>query len=58
MECIDLAVELGLKPKVNCVAMKRINEEEVVKFVEFTRDKNVFVRFIEYMPFDGTPSRF
>ncbi len=39
--------------KINCVVMKGYNEDEVLDFVEFTRDKNVYVRFIEYMPFDG-----
>jgi molybdenum cofactor biosynthesis enzyme MoaA len=33
--------------------MKRINDDEVADFAEFTRDKPVDVRFIEYMPFDG-----
>jgi molybdenum cofactor biosynthesis enzyme MoaA len=30
-----------------------VNDDEIVDFVEFTRDKPVDVRFIEYMPFDG-----
>ena len=30
-----------------------MNEEEIVDFVNLTQDKNVDVRFIEYMPFDG-----
>lgn len=50
---IDLAVQLGYKPKVNCVVMKGFNEDEVLDFVEFTRDRVVDVRFIEYMPFAG-----
>ena len=37
--------------------MKRINDDEVASFAEFTRDKPVDVRFIEYMPFDGAPPR-
>ncbi|XP_013107814.2 molybdenum cofactor biosynthesis protein 1 isoform X1 [Stomoxys calcitrans] len=50
---IDLAVQLGYKPKINCVLMKNFNEDEICDFVEFTRDRNVDVRFIEYMPFMG-----
>ena len=50
---IDLAVQLGYKPKVNCVVMKNFNENEVCDFVEWTRDRAVDVRFIEYMPFSG-----
>lgn len=50
---IDLAIQLGYKPKVNCVVMKNFNEDEVCDFVEWTRDRAVDVRFIEYMPFSG-----
>ncbi|XP_059614067.1 molybdenum cofactor biosynthesis protein 1 isoform X1 [Phlebotomus argentipes] len=50
---IDLAIQLGYRPKVNCVVMNGLNEEEIVDFVEFTRDRNVDIRFIEYMPFSG-----
>lgn len=50
---IDLAIQLGFKPKINCVVMKNFNENEICDFVEMTRDKNVDVRFIEYMPFTG-----
>ncbi|SPP84968.1 molybdenum cofactor biosynthesis protein 1 isoform X2 [Drosophila guanche] len=50
---IDLAVQLGYRPKVNCVLMRNFNEDEVCDFVEFTRDRPVDVRFIEYMPFSG-----
>ncbi|XP_073839256.1 molybdenum cofactor synthesis 1 isoform X2 [Musca autumnalis] len=50
---IDLAIQLGYKPKVNCVLMKNFNEDEICDFIEFTRDRDVDVRFIEYMPFMG-----
>jgi len=51
---IDLALELGFTPKVNCVVMKGVNEDELVDFVALTENKAVDVRFIEYMPFGGT----
>ncbi|KAH8314654.1 hypothetical protein KR074_006488 [Drosophila pseudoananassae] len=50
---IDLAVQLGYTPKVNCVLMRDFNEDEICDFVEFTKDRPVDVRFIEYMPFSG-----
>ncbi|XP_021378742.1 molybdenum cofactor biosynthesis protein 1-like isoform X1 [Mizuhopecten yessoensis] len=51
---IDTAIDLGYSPvKVNCVVMRGLNEEEICDFVAFTKDKNVDIRFIEYMPFDG-----
>lgn len=50
---IDLAIQLGYRPKVNCVLMRGQNDDEINDFVEFTRDRNVDIRFIEYMPFSG-----
>lgn len=43
----------GVKFKINCVVMRGVNDREVMDFVEMTRDRDVEVRFIEYMPFDG-----
>jgi GTP 3',8-cyclase len=43
----------GIKFKINCVVMRGINDREILPFVEMTREKDVEVRFIEYMPFDG-----
>ncbi|KAB7505826.1 Molybdenum cofactor biosynthesis protein 1 [Armadillidium nasatum] len=54
MEGINLALELGYSPlKINCVVMRGTNEDEITDFVRLTKDKNIDVRFIEYMPFDG-----
>lgn len=50
---IDLAIQLGYKPKINCVVMNDFNENEICEFVEMTKEKNIDVRFIEYMPFTG-----
>jgi len=43
----------GIKLKINCVVMKGLNEREVIPFVELGKEKDIEVRFIEYMPFDG-----
>ena len=54
LQAIDLALELGIAPlKVNCVLMAGTNDDEMLEFVELSRQKPVDVRFIEYMPFDG-----
>lgn len=50
---IDLAIQLGYRPKINCVLMRGMNDDEILDFVEWTRDRPVDVRFIEYMPFSG-----
>ncbi|KAF3769943.1 molybdenum cofactor biosynthesis prote [Cryphonectria parasitica EP155] len=43
----------GVKFKINCVVMRGVNDRELLDFVDLTRDSDVEVRFIEYMPFDG-----
>ncbi|CAF0893630.1 unnamed protein product [Brachionus calyciflorus] len=54
MNSIQAAIDLDYSPlKINCVVMKGINDDEITNFIEFTKDKNIDVRFIEYMPFDG-----
>jgi cyclic pyranopterin phosphate synthase len=43
-----------LRPiKVNVVALKDFTEAEVIRFVEFAREKLFEVRFIEFMPLDA-----
>jgi cyclic pyranopterin phosphate synthase len=43
----------GIKLKINCVVMRGVNEREILPFIELGREKDLEVRFIEYMPFDG-----
>lgn len=43
----------GIKLKINCVVMRGVNDREILPFVEMTREKDIEIRFIEYMPFDG-----
>jgi cyclic pyranopterin phosphate synthase len=55
---IDRILELnragaGIRLKINCVVMRGLNDGEILSFVNMTRDEDVEVRFIEYMPFDG-----
>ena len=33
--------------------MRGLNDDEICDFIELTRDKNLDIRFIEYMPFNG-----
>ena len=48
LKSIDKALELGIKVKINCVVMKGVNDDEICDFIEFVRDKNINVRFIEF----------
>jgi GTP 3',8-cyclase len=51
---IDAAVAAGLDPvKVNCVLVRGVNDDEVVDFAAFGRDRGIEIRFIEWMPLDG-----
>ncbi|MBK7944942.1 MAG: GTP 3',8-cyclase MoaA [Flavobacteriales bacterium] len=50
---ILLALQRGLRVKVNMVVMRGVNDDEILRFVELTRDHLVHVRFIEFMPFAG-----
>lgn len=54
LEGIDAAMEAGLAPvKVNSVVIRGINDDQVVNFAAFARDKRLHVRFIEFMPLDN-----
>ena len=54
LDSIEKSLNSGFNPlKVNCVVMRGLNDDEILDFIELTREKNVDVRFIEYMPFDG-----
>lgn len=45
--------QLGLRVKVNVVAMKGVNDNEINDFVALTRELPFHIRFIEFMPFTG-----
>jgi cyclic pyranopterin phosphate synthase len=48
---IDAAITAGLAPvKLNCVVMRGHNDDELLEFAALTRERPVFVRFIEVMP--------
>ena len=54
LDGIEAAVDAGLKPvKINAVMMRGINDDEIVDFAEFGRDKGLNVRFIEFMPLEA-----
>lgn len=58
LKCIDQILAMnklgaGIKLKMNCVVMRGMNDQEIIPFVEMGREKDLEVRFIEYMPFDG-----
>ncbi len=51
---IRAAVVAGFKVKVNAVAMRGVNEDELVDLARaFAGELGIEMRYIEYMPFDG-----
>jgi GTP 3',8-cyclase len=51
---IDAAVDAGLAPvKVNVVVVRGVNDDEVIELARYGRDRDVTIRFIEWMPLDG-----
>lgn len=49
---IKEALEAGFESlKLNMVVMSGVNDDEIIDFVDFVKDKRMNVRFIEYMPF-------
>jgi GTP 3',8-cyclase len=42
--------------RLNALAIRGLNEDQIVPLVEFARDRNLTMRFIEYMPLGGDRS--
>lgn len=53
----ELLEQSSLNLKLNVVVQAGFNTDEIVDFVALTKDKNVAVRFIEEMPFNGKGQR-
>ena len=43
----------GFRLKLNVVLLKGINDDEIIPFINLSKDRNWQIRFIEFMPFDG-----
>jgi GTP 3',8-cyclase len=54
MAGIDAAQASRLRPvKVNAVLVRGLNDDEVEAFADFARQRNLIMRFIEFMPLDA-----
>jgi GTP 3',8-cyclase len=53
-DAIEMADRVGLKVKINTVVIRGWNEDEIVDFANFARNTGHTVRFIEFMPLDGS----
>jgi len=51
---IDSALDAGLNPvKINSVAIRGYNDDEILNLIEYARERRISIRFIEFMPLDG-----
>ncbi|MDY0780372.1 GTP 3',8-cyclase MoaA [Tenacibaculum sp. IB213877] len=53
----DLLDKSSLNVKLNVVVQSGVNTDEINDFVALTKDRNIDVRFIEEMPFNGNGQR-
>ncbi len=53
IRCLYTMLEMGFQVKINCVVMAGVNDEDIIPFVELTKEHPISVRFIEEMPFNG-----
>ena len=55
LDGIEAAKEAGFNPvKINAVVERGVNDDEIVAMAAFGRERNVEVRFIEFMPLDAS----
>ena len=57
-ETFEQLIASNIPVKINAVVMDGQNIEDILPMVELTRNKNVSVRFIEEMPFNGEGSHY
>lgn len=53
MAGIEEALRVGMRLKINAVALKGITEPDVVPLARFGRERGVEIRYIEFMPLDA-----
>jgi cyclic pyranopterin phosphate synthase len=56
-EAYTALLKSSLKLKLNVVVQSGFNTDEIIDFIELTRENDVSVRFIEEMPFNGKGQR-
>lgn len=50
---IQLLEQNDFHVKLNVVVIKGFNDNEILDFIALTKERNLQIRFIEFMPFDG-----
>jgi GTP 3',8-cyclase len=53
MAGIEACLALGYRVKINAVALKGVNEQDIVPLARFGRERGIEIRYIEFMPLDS-----
>ncbi|MDP3314012.1 GTP 3',8-cyclase MoaA [Lutibacter sp.] len=56
-QTLEKLEESPLKLKLNVVVQSGVNTDEIIDFIELSKNKDIAVRFIEEMPFNGKGQR-
>ncbi len=56
-DTLEKLEESNLKLKLNVVVQSGFNTDEIIDFIELSKNKDIAVRFIEEMPFNGKGQR-
>ncbi|MDX2189721.1 MAG: GTP 3',8-cyclase MoaA [Bacteroidota bacterium] len=49
IEGIDVAIDKGIKVKLNCVVIKGVNENQILPILNFAKERKIVIRFLEVM---------
>ncbi|WP_120925563.1 GTP 3',8-cyclase MoaA [Helicobacter pylori] len=49
LEGIEESLKVGLKLKLNTVAMKGVNDDEILELLEYAKNRHIQIRYIEFM---------
>lgn len=49
LEGIEKSVQLGLEVKINCVVMRGVNDDQILPLLNFAKERNIRIRFLELM---------
>jgi cyclic pyranopterin phosphate synthase len=49
LEAIDKGLEYGIEIKINAVILKNVNDDQIVPLFDFSKERNITLRFLELM---------
>ncbi|MGL2715006.1 GTP 3',8-cyclase MoaA [Helicobacter pylori] len=49
LEGIEESLKVGLKLKLNTVVIKSVNDDEILELLEYAKNRNIQIRYIEFM---------